>query len=686
MAKHEVQSAFMAATLRRCVPFIALTLMTTVTLMETVTTTFINIHCVVSSSIVPRIAISVLLNFLFSILTVVLFIDSNSNSILSKLQCSQMFRRVAIVSTMGTCIGLCIHAILSTKFGNVLSQGVCVSCVVLALLLNTTYCNKTPTHQGTVPPAMVTNIYKVVAKSLKPTLMRGICIVVGHVVFRLVCPFVTCCFSEQVSLILFSYQLIIVTISASLLQLFFESAFITVVTYPMDFCKLEFRASAPIVGEQYLPSAYLVESLYDPMLKEISITKRSDSNQSVLKQQSFMLAHSRRPLWKEILQRHLQSSDNLMKSVTSHTKVERMCSVITAYGVPQVLPNRELGSAVWVSLCRSLAVQDLSRVARSSPARRQAIYSSEHLLPDMVHSLCSIIDATAIQLQLLAAHGLIEVLDSTGHKSSFLSRSYMKLSSIASKQRSGMNFVTAVYRTLFTKGGDEWMHDAFTSSAAREAAPAPPSIKSLPSVDSSDSWALLSQTVRSDEAHAPCSDGVIALFRRRRESREETCSGSLLNALVCVFPFIAGVVGATLNTDPIQERTCADIVNAIDALSLMLVHATEEDGTRRALNYVPTVLCCMLEMEISLTAYINILRAGKRSTLLSSGSLGYDQFKQIKRARKVEEVVSPNLLSISYSLSTALNRIVLSYYDVIPTFTLPPKYAGHVKDRMAMCL
>jgi hypothetical protein len=343
------------------------------------------------------------------------------------------------------------------------------------------------------------------------------------------------------------------------------------------------------------------------------------------------------------------------------------------------------------------------------------------------------------QLRLLSAHGIVEVLDTTGHKSAIVSSLYVKIASIASSREAGHSWMSILLRLAreMLKGGSASAQNqaaAVTMSAggAREAAPAPPTFGRTkqggvrsggddvsamrisekdrhrvfsssqnghgihhehlhqrqyqpsmhgPEGSIADSSAIM--TPRGDEAYAPQSEGgAVGILMTRRERRESSKIGALMNAFVGVFPSVAKLYGATVDPDPISYSQNTDTINAIEAISQLLQRALIEDTSYMTPNYVPCALCSLVALEMALKEYMRIVQT---SCITSKNlhAIGTQQHGEIRRMGTcIGEVVSFNMLALVDSVDIALNRIATHYKDVIPTFTFPAIYAASIRSRL----
>lgn len=201
------------------------------------------------------------------------------------------------------------------------------------------------------------------------------------------------------------------------------------------------------------------------------------------------------------------------------------------------------------------------------------------------------------------------------------------------------------------------------------------------------------ETPRGDMAYAPRSEGgAMGILRSRRERREQTTVGAVMNAVVGLFPPIARLCGASIDPDPLALSQCADTKAAIEAMSQLLQHARVEDTSGRAVNYIPVALCSLVALDMYLQEYRDLVQRACSSNRSPFGGASWSVYKaqhlngagQLRRlGRSVGEVVSFNLLCLSQCVEAALNRVVEHYRDVISTFTFPPAYAHRIRSLVA---
>jgi hypothetical protein len=131
-----------------------------------------------------------------------------------------------------------------------------------------------------------------------------------------------------------------------------------------------------------------------------------------------------------------------------------------------------------------------------------------------------------------------------------------------------------------------------------------------------------------------------------------------------------------------------DTVNAIEALSLLLTHALDEDPSGYTQSFVPCVLCSLLGLDMALKEYMQTVQSSFPGVLGTGTGTGIGKhFRKANRISgfrgvKISEVISQNFLSIALAVEEALNRIIRGYSDVIPTYSFPSNYATNLHSRL----
>jgi hypothetical protein len=174
-----------------------------------------------------------------------------------------------------------------------------------------------------------------------------------------------------------------------------HSLLLNILSYPLDFSKLESQAILNVSntssgnGESFLTDALLIGGL------QLGTSLPSFSSTS------------KRSSWQESIQRQREFCEELLSTI-------QPC----LYG-PPILPflsssNRNISR--YDILCRALAFQDLSRIARTSGTKRKQLFGLKGKWPDIVFASCAILDAVTLQLQCFEAYASYELSGPQGTK------------------------------------------------------------------------------------------------------------------------------------------------------------------------------------------------------------------------------------------------------------------------------
>jgi hypothetical protein len=123
-----------------------------------------------------------------------------------------------------------------------------------------------------------------------------------------------------------------------------------------------------------------------------------------------------------------------------------------------------------------------------------------------------------------------------------------------------------------------------------------------------------------------------------------------------------------------------------EIISLLLVHALKED-TRvgGAKLFVPCALSSLIALQIALREYSDVLRmnAGYTSKRGSNSNNSVTLSRGVGEGKsQITGTMSIELLGISAAVEDAINRIIVGYSDIIPSYSFPSIYAAEIQNRM----
>lgn len=444
------------------------------------------------------IPLTLLIFTLYSVLTITNFLDSGSRFVLKKKILRSSLRRLIGSVVIGAGVGLCFHQIVITRRSCsekclLLSRSLFLIPSMLTLFgfaVSPLSRNLEFVPSTSAPPSIMFEISRRIIASSTFTFSRSVLISVLFTVFSWLFPYL-----KSPSLLQSAYIPFLVSFSVSMLRSIFDSILVTVLTYPMDFCKLELhnaRSQAVIEEdiEHSIPSSYLVHCLsLQPFrvpeeaigIRHSSVSNAAHDSRGLLssgsghlryrgsgsgmdgdvvrsggnggggwEEESRYLSSGHRgpsttllePLWKKEMTRQLDFADCMLKAMTQRvlpsvngndigSGIVVSWQTCCSFSVPKVpvglcvqdgwhlqqlqqlgqtstpldrnhiqhysqRPSKDI-SALRL-LGKSLALHDVCRVARASSLRRAGLYRSASLLNTSIHSLCSVIDTTTLQV------------------------------------------------------------------------------------------------------------------------------------------------------------------------------------------------------------------------------------------------------------------------------------------------
>ena len=115
---------------------------------------------------------------------------------------------------------------------------------------------------------------------------------------------------------------------------------------------------------------------------------------------------------------------------------------------------------------------------------------------------------------------------------------------------------------------------------------------------------------------------------------------------------------------------CQLIVNMIESIGWLLHYALQEDSSGMTMKTVVVLLSCLLQLDIQLQIYMNILHFATLSTT-STTNITNTNKRMVLLNMKVEHYVPKELLMISMALQEMILLILRDYQDILVNLSLP---------------
>lgn len=274
-----------------------------------------------------------------------------------------------------------------------------------------------------------------------------------------------------------------------------------------------------------------------------------------------------------------------------------------------------------------LAMQDLAQLAKHNKERRKEIFNAEKngKFVEIVVASCAMIDATTMQLQLVVAHAVEDVLRLTTEK-------------------------TADQHKLV--GNDE-----------RRAA--------------------LSQRNKGPIAHrwggsVPFTSIDIVKDGRDKLEKQWWWNSKLIR--YGILPLLGKDVFCIrrICTQPLPIAVTQMTINAVDGVSTLLIKGTSEDVTSLQTHHVlAAVICSLLGLIFILQEFGDAIRRSRVGPMMVNG-LG-PGIQAIRRG----VYLTPDLRDLLLKTDDCLTNLLVVYRDVVKSFTFPSAYVAELDARLA---
>jgi hypothetical protein len=328
--------------------------------------------------------------------------------------------------------------------------------------------------------------------------------------------------------------------------------------------------------------------------------------------------------------------------------------------LPSVLSSSFLTpiKAVYSSLRQTLALHDLSRIARSSstsPRKAQLLQSPESL-STLTHALLTLVSMATLQvstlpliwcsdftstsrsiypsvpssyltsplshpllpqINILTCHGQVEILDTVGHKSNLLATFYSHLLDsnpvkLPLPKHWFFRFLLRVLKWLnsILKFSNYFHHSRVQDAVAFEISPNI-NLSTHTTTSASISGSGQKTVGVTVEAMKNARSSSLSLFYNRREEREDTLIGAICNAFVSVIPTVAQqMIKAVPFSSPLSRSFTEDVISAIESLTFLLItepHSSSSlsSSASFAHHYLPIIISTLISFELQLKDYIN---------------------------------------------------------------------------------
>eukprot|EP00603_Paraphysomonas_imperforata_P008394 CAMPEP_0114445222 /NCGR_PEP_ID=MMETSP0103-20121206/18507_1 /TAXON_ID=37642 ORGANISM="Paraphysomonas imperforata, Strain PA2" /NCGR_SAMPLE_ID=MMETSP0103 /ASSEMBLY_ACC=CAM_ASM_000201 /LENGTH=598 /DNA_ID=CAMNT_0001616817 /DNA_START=228 /DNA_END=2025 /DNA_ORIENTATION=- len=239
-------------------------------------------------------------------------------------------------------------------------------------------------------------------------------------------------------------------------------------------------------------------------------------------------------------------------------------------------------NSLFPRICRSLALRDLCRLARVSPLRRALIYRNPVLLRQTMQTLCSLVEFHAAQVHLCSAW----ISADKERKLNSRNPSYCVRTTLISFQKK--------YFSSFQEQPD------YSKSASLEGDPDVGGSKYGSGIGRGEELST------SDNQSGNHATRAMSVVRRLGVMKKRSALISVVSSCLRVLSSVT-CLGVSRSPPPLSRREVLDVVNAVDALSTLLVKSLNEDSTGQTCNYFPSSLCAFLNMSTAISTYLDVV-------------------------------------------------------------------------------
>lgn len=332
---------------------------------------------------------------------------------------------------------------------------------------------------------------------------------------------------------------------------------------------------------------------------------------------------------------------------------------------------------------RCLAFREFSLLAteKSSSRRKQLLARGKGKWPQTVYSSLGMIDAVTLQLQLIVAYGVAELLNPEGGKSGINVNAGASASAMAGLSDRIRNVLEATKTSEAGAVALHWGGDI--------------------------SWDAMDVVKRGRELRKKSQVGawlMSVLPGALSKSTLVRAVGGKVASVTALLPpsvgrWLDGVTG--VKADPIAPVLVQSATFAVDGLSHMLTNALSDDSCGFAQHHLPAALESLCALQIALQDHRDMLRRCHpigavtnvvygpflmdKQTSKNSQNKGQAGHISDPRVRRARLQVSPNLEQLEAAAGLVIGRLVRAYRDLLDSYmgSFPRLHVALLKNELA---
>ena len=163
------------------------------------------------------------------------------------------------------------------------------------------------------------------------------------------------------------------------------------------------------------------------------------------------------------------------------------------------------------------------------------------------------------------------------------------------------------------------------------------------------------------------------IVQKNKIRREKTTIGLLCKSILSSTTiqgtwfesFVQNMLSMKPITDFLTKPLTQEIIHSIEILSIGLINAIKEDKTVLTQQTLPMILYTLIGLQLAINEYNNILRQ-----LYSFNRI--DWLNVYRKQKSITgNMISTELQGILQTLDVGIDRLIKSYYDMIPMYPFP---------------
>lgn len=150
--------------------------------------------------------------------------------------------------------------------------------------------------------------------------------------------------------------------------------------------------------------------------------------------------------------------------------------------------------------------------------------------------------------------------------------------------------------------------------------------------------------------------------RRLQAMRSKSVGASALATVLSVVSAISNPGFSTRHPSPpspLSRREILDLVNAVDALSTLLVKSLKEDSTGQTYSFFPSSLCVLLNMSTAIGSYLETVNGASKS--------GAHSLKLSRKAKWIPGFKCGEIQLLLLSVEESIVRVIRTNAHVLKT-------------------